>query len=115
LLGYGLAGRVFHAPLIAATPGLTLAAVVTRDPERRAALHAAHPGAIALATPEQLWAHASHLDLVVVATPNRSHAPLARAALDAGLPTVVDKPLAPTAAAARALVQHARTIRRPLT
>lgn len=115
LLGYGLAGRVFHAPLIAATPGLTLAAVVTRDPERRAALHAAHPGVIALDTSEQLWARASHLDLVVVATPNRSHVPLARAALDAGLPTVVDKPLAPTAAAARALVHHARTIRRALT
>ena len=36
LLGYGIAGRVFHAPLVAATPGLRLDAVVTRDPERRA-------------------------------------------------------------------------------
>jgi len=108
LLGYGLAGRVFHAPLIAATPGLELAAVVTRDPERRALLHAAHPAAAALDTPEQLWARASALELVVVATPNRSHVALARAALDAGLPVVVDKPFAATAAAARGLTEHAR-------
>ena len=40
LLGYGLAGSVFHAPLIAATPDLELVAVVTRDPERRAKLSA---------------------------------------------------------------------------
>ena len=115
LLGYGLAGRVFHAPLIAATPGLTLAAVVTRDPERRAALHAAHPAADALDSPEELWARASSLELVVVATPNRSHVPLARAALDAGLPVVVDKPLAPTADAARALAAHACATGHPLT
>ena len=108
LLGYGLAGRVFHAPLIAATPGLELAAVVTRDPERRAALHAAHPAAVALATADELWARASEIDLAVVATPNRSHAPLAHAALQAGVPVVVDKPFAATAAAGRGLVDHAR-------
>jgi predicted dehydrogenase len=115
LLGYGLAGRVFHAPLIAAAPGLTLAAVVTRDPDRRAALQVAYPEAIALDTPEQLWARASSLDLVVVATPNRSHVPLARAALQAGLPVVVDKPLAPSAAEARALIEDARAKGLPLT
>jgi len=115
LLGYGLAGRAFHAPLIAATPGMVLAAVVTRDPERRAALQTAHPTAAVLDTPEQLWDRAASLDLVVVATPNRSHVPLARAALDAGLPTVIDKPFAASAADARALVDHARTRGRALT
>jgi predicted dehydrogenase len=115
LLGYGLAGRVFHAPLIAASPDLALAAVVTRDPERRAALHAAHPEAVALDTPDELWARASTIDLVVVATPNRSHIPLARAALQAGLPVVVDKPFAPSAAEARALIEDARAKGRLLT
>jgi predicted dehydrogenase len=115
LLGYGLAGRAFHAPLIAASPALTLAAVVTRDPERRAALQAAHPGADVLDTPEQMWERASSLDLVVVATPNRSHIPLARAALHAGLAVVVDKPLAASAAEARALIAEARAQRRLLT
>jgi predicted dehydrogenase len=115
LLGYGLAGRVFHAPLIAACPGLRLAAVVSRDPERREALRAVHPDAAALDTPEQLWERASELDLVVVATPNRSHVPLARAALQAGLAVVVDKPFAPSAAEARALIELARANGRPLT
>lgn len=115
LLGYGLAGRVFHAPLIAACRDLVLAAVVTRDPERRAALRAVHPDAEALDSPEQLWARAGSLDLVVVATPNRSHAPLARAALQAGLPVVVDKPLATSAAEARALIDEARTRGKRLT
>ena len=108
LVGYGLGGRVFHAPLVAATPGLELAAVVTRDPERRAQLAAAHPGAAALDTPEALLALRGDLDLVVICTPNGSHAPLARAALEAGLPVVVDKPLATSAAAARELVALAR-------
>ncbi|HEX7623054.1 MAG TPA: Gfo/Idh/MocA family oxidoreductase [Anaeromyxobacteraceae bacterium] len=107
LLGYGLAGSVFHAPLIAATPELELAAVVTRDPERRAKLRARHPGASPLDSPDELWARATDLDLVVVATPNRSHVPLARAALQAGLPVVVDKPFAPSAAAARELAAEA--------
>ncbi|HET7502324.1 MAG TPA: Gfo/Idh/MocA family oxidoreductase [Kofleriaceae bacterium] len=115
LLGFGLAGRVFHAPLVAATPGLALAAVVTRDRERRAQLAAAHPAAIALDTPEALWARAAELDLIVVATPNRSHAPLAEAALAAGLPVVVDKPFAVTAAQGRALVEQARARGRMLT
>jgi predicted dehydrogenase len=108
LIGYGLAGSVFHAPLIAATPGLELAAVVTRDPERRASLRARHPGAAALDAPDDLWARREDLDLAVVATPNRSHVPLARAALQAGLPVVVDKPFAPTAAEARDVAAEAR-------
>ncbi|GAA0667459.1 Gfo/Idh/MocA family oxidoreductase [Kitasatospora atroaurantiaca] len=107
LIGYGLAGSAFHAPLIATTPGLQLDAVVTANPDRRAQLHREHPGARALDTPEQLLAEAETLDLVVIASPNRTHVPLARASLTAGLATVVDKPLAATAAEARALCELA--------
>ncbi|MFB8237838.1 Gfo/Idh/MocA family oxidoreductase [Kitasatospora purpeofusca] len=103
LIGYGLAGSAFHAPLIATTPGLRLAAVVTANPDRRAQLRQEHPDARAVDTPEQLLADPDALDLVVIASPNRTHAPLARAALRAGLATVVDKPLAATAAEAREL------------
>ncbi|MFF5334012.1 Gfo/Idh/MocA family oxidoreductase [Streptomyces sp. NPDC013181] len=103
LVGYGLAGSVFHAPLIAATPGLALDTVVTRDEERRAGARAAHPGVRFADAPDELWARADELDLVVIASPNRTHVPLARAALEAGLPVVVDKPVAGTAAGAREL------------
>jgi predicted dehydrogenase len=110
LLGYGLAGSVFHAPFIAAVPGLELAAVTTRDPERRRRAEQAHPGVVVLDGPEDVFSRADDLDLVVVATPNLLHVPQALAALDAGLPVVVDKPLAPTAAEARQLVDHARRL-----
>src|SRR5215208_1105062 len=115
LLGYGLAGAAFHAPLIAAEPRLRLDAIVTRDPERRAAAAAAHPEATLLDSADAVWDRAGELGLVVVATPNRTHVPLARAALAAGLPVVVDKPLAATADEARALVAEARAGRLLLT
>ena len=115
LIGYGLAGAVFHAPLIAATPGLKLAAIVTRDAARSAQAVADHPGAVIVPTPEALWEMAPRLDLVVVASPNRTHAPLAHAALAAGLDVVVDKPMATGSAEARALVEDARRRGRMLT
>ena len=108
LIGFGLGGAVFHAPYIASTAGLSLAAVVTGNPERRAHAEREYPQAVVLGSAEELWAHGGDLDLVVVATPNVSHASLALAALDAGLAVVVDKPLAPTAAEARRLVAAAR-------
>jgi predicted dehydrogenase len=108
LLGYGLAGSAFHAPFIASTPGLRLAAIVTRNEERRAkALHD-HPGVSVLGGAEDVWRRADELELVVVAAPNRAHVPLARSALEVGLPVVVDKPLAASAAEGRALVDEAR-------
>jgi predicted dehydrogenase len=108
VLGYGLAGRFFHAPFIAATPGLELAAVVTGDKDRRAQALADYPGVAVFDTAEEVWARAAELDLVAVATPNRVHVPLALAALDAGLAVVVDKPLATTADEGRRLVEAAR-------
>lgn len=108
LIGYGLAGSAFHAPLIAVTRGLRLRAIVTRDPTRRAIAARDHPDALLVDTADALLQRASELSLVIIATPNRTHVPLARAALDAGLAVVVDKPFAPTAAEGRALIDHAR-------
>ncbi|MFK4596009.1 Gfo/Idh/MocA family oxidoreductase [Streptomyces pristinaespiralis] len=103
LIGYGLAGSVFHAPLIAATEGLVLDTVVTSSPERQEQARARFPGVRVEASPDRLWARADELDLMVVATPNKTHVPLARAALEAGTAVVVDKPIAGTATEARAL------------
>ena len=108
LVGYGLAGAVFHAPLIATTPGLSLDAIVTRDATRRAQAKAEHPGARLVESVDELWELTPKLDLVVVATPNRTHVPIAHAALEAGIAVVVDKPFAPTAAEGRALIDEAR-------
>ncbi|NEC23146.1 Gfo/Idh/MocA family oxidoreductase [Streptomyces parvus] len=103
LVGYGLAGSVFHAPLVSATDGLVLDTVVTSNEERRAEARAAHPQVRFAASPDELWERADELDLVVIASPNKTHVPLATAALKAGLPVVVDKPIAGTAAEAREL------------
>ncbi|MFE7037957.1 Gfo/Idh/MocA family oxidoreductase [Streptomyces atratus] len=103
LVGYGLAGSVFHAPLIAATEGLALDTVVTSNEERQAQARAEFPDVRFAASPKELWGRADELDLIVIASPNRTHVPIATAAIEAGLPVVVDKPIAGTAAEARYL------------
>jgi len=113
ILGYGIAGRVFHAPLIDSTPGLTVSAIVTTDPERRAGASAAYPDAVLLDTADELFA--AEIDLVVVATPNKTHVPLALAAIAAGIPVVVDKPFARTSAEARGVLAAAQEHGVPLT
>jgi predicted dehydrogenase len=106
LIGYGLAGRWFHAPLITATDGITLATVVTSNPERQEQARQDHPDVRVVTDAATLW-HEPPPDLVVVATPNSSHVSLARAAIERGLPVVVDKPLAVSSDEAQALVREA--------
>jgi predicted dehydrogenase len=115
LVGFGLGGAYFHAPLIAATAGMKLATVVTANAERRAQALRDYPGVQVLADPDQLWRSATDHDLVVISTPNRSHVPLALAALSAGLAVVIDKPFAPTAAEARQVIAAARAKQLPVS
>ncbi|HEX5566543.1 MAG TPA: Gfo/Idh/MocA family oxidoreductase [Streptomyces sp.] len=108
LIGYGLAGAVFHAPLIATTDGLVLDTVVTSSPERQRQARAEHGDRLhTAANADELFARAGELDLVVIASPNRTHVELATRALDSGLAVVVDKPIAGTAAEADALADLA--------
>jgi predicted dehydrogenase len=115
LVGYGLAGSVFHAPLVAAARGLRLTAIVTSNDDRRRQAMRDHPGVDIVPTADALIAAAGKIDLVVIASPNRTHVPLATAALRAGLHVVVDKPFAPTAAAARLVIEEAKKYQRVLT
>ncbi|MGI4957876.1 MAG: oxidoreductase [Janthinobacterium lividum] len=106
LIGYGYAGRTFHAPLIAATAGLQLVAVASSD---AAKVHADLPDVVVVGDPMAL-AGADSVDLVVIASPNDTHVRLARAALDAGKAVVVDKPFTVDLADARALAAHAQRL-----
>jgi predicted dehydrogenase len=108
VIGYGVAGRSFHSAVIEATEGLRLAAIVTGNAERAGQARTEHPGARVVSTAGELFKDPSGIDVVVIATPNRTHVPLALAALEAGLHVVVDKPMAPTAAEARQLVDEAQ-------
>ncbi len=108
IIGYGLAGVVFHAPLVASTPGMAVTAIVTSDAQRQAQARHDFPAATVYATAEELFAHPTLLDLVVVATANRTHVPLGIAALEAGLPVVIDKPIAPSVSEAERLLATAQ-------
>ncbi|HET9147398.1 MAG TPA: oxidoreductase [Acetobacteraceae bacterium] len=103
LIGYGYAGRVFHAPLILGVPGLRLHSVTSSDPAK---VLADHPE-VRVVTAEDAFADPA-IDLAVIATPNEFHAPLAHAALAQGKHVVVDKPFTLTVAEAEGLADHAR-------
>jgi scyllo-inositol 2-dehydrogenase (NADP+) len=107
IVGYGLAGRVFHGPLIAATPGLRVDAIVTANPQRQAEARRDFPDAQVLPSPEDLWSRGDRHDVAVIATPSGSHGAVAGEAIDAGIAVVVEKPIATSAASARSLVDHA--------
>ncbi|MGO9340245.1 MAG: Gfo/Idh/MocA family oxidoreductase [Terracidiphilus sp.] len=94
LVGFGLAGRVFHAPLISSVPGMELAAVLERKSDNAVQRY---PGITTYRTIEELLADAS-LNLFVVATPNGTHFQFAKQILEAGKSVVVDKPTAVTSA-----------------
>jgi scyllo-inositol 2-dehydrogenase (NADP+) len=100
LIGYGLAGSVFHAPLIQAEPRMRLSAVVSSRTEQVAR---DLPGVRAVSSADELLADPD-IELVVVASPNTTHVPFARAALRAGRHVVIDKPFAPTLDDADALI-----------
>jgi predicted dehydrogenase len=111
LIGLGDAGRQLHAPLISATPGLRLAVIGS---SQGISVGSAYPGVEVV--PDRLAA-AGHpgVDLVVIATPNATHAPLAEAALRAGKHVVVDKPFTVTLAEARALAVLAAAAERAVS
>lgn len=115
IVGYGLAGAVFHAPLIAAQPRMRVAAVVTGSPERAEQARRAHPGVRVFPDVDALFTAIGDVGLVVVATPNRTHAPIARRAVDAGVPVVVDKPFAVTSAEAEDILRRAESAGVPLS
>lgn len=111
LIGFGVAGRVFHAPVIRATAGLHLAAIVQRTGDTAAQ---AYPGVLVVRSMDALLA-LPDVRLVVVATPNASHADIARRCLEAGRDVVIDKPFATTSGEAQSLLDLAAQSHRLLS
>lgn len=105
LIGYGYASKTFHAPLISGTPGMTLAAVASSDENK---VHADWPAMPVVSGPERIL-NDPNIDLVVIPTPNDTHFPLAKAALEAGKHLVVDKPFTVTLSQARELEALAKS------
>ncbi len=108
MVGYGLGGAVFHAPLIDSTPGLALEAIVTANPEREAAVRQRYPRVRVIGSVDDLVRSATEWDLVVVTVPNSHHFAVAEAAIRGGCSVVVDKPITPSSAQAQVLADLAR-------
>lgn len=103
LIGYGFVGKLFHAPLIRAVPGLNLKIVVSSDASK---VNADLPE-VTVVSSAQAAVDDPSIDLVVIATPNDTHAPLAELALKAGKHVVIDKPFTLDIQEARNLIQCA--------
>ena len=109
LIGFGFAGKVFHAPVIRAVDGLLLSTIVQRHapPDPR------YPDVEFVRSVDEMLSR--KIDLVVVATPNTSHHPITKQCLLAGRHVVVDKPFTPTLGEAQELVQIAKRQQRIVT
>ena len=109
LIGFGFSGKVFHAPVIRAVDGLRLTTIVQRSgtPDPR------YSDVEFVRSVDELLTRA--IDLVVIATPNTSHHPIAQQCLLAGRHVVIDKPFTTTAREAEELVQLGAVKRRVLS
>lgn len=110
VVGYGYAGRVFHARLVGLADGLDLYAISTRNPERQAAAARDHPAALIYADIRSMLSD-QKVDLVVLATPHDTHRDLAIEAMEAGKHVVVDKIMCMNAAEAQDMIEASRRCR----
>lgn len=104
IIGFGFVSKTFHIPLLQATDGYLIRVISSRHPDD---VHAMLPDVEVIPDPKKLAAHPD-VDLVVIASPNETHAPLAEAAMRAGHNVVVDKPFTVTVKEARRLAVMAR-------
>jgi len=111
VIGFGMAGEFFHAPILSVTPGLKLAAIFARSGERARELY---PATRIVRSLDELLSDPA-VEVVVVATPTHSHFALAKACLQAGRHVVVDKPFTASSAQARELIEVARSANRLLS
>jgi predicted dehydrogenase len=107
IIGYGLAGASFHAPLIKLVDGFAVTRIVTSASERQTQARQDFPEAEVLADVEMLFKRAGEIDLVVIACPNKYHAPYAKRALEANVAVVIDKPFAISSEQGKDLIETA--------
>jgi predicted dehydrogenase len=101
IAGYGLAGRVFHAPLLKGC-GYEVASILTSNPDRIAQAKSDFPQVQIFSELDAFLE--SDLDLVVIASSNVAHLPQTLAALERGIPTVVDKPMGRSVAEVKEMI-----------
>jgi len=113
IIGYGLSGRIFHSPFIAANPAFSLDVISTSNEARAQQAREQHPSATVVATPDELLD--SDLDLVVLASPAQVHLEQAQGAIAKGIAVVIDKPFAASVAEATRIIDASEDAGVPLT
>ncbi len=114
LIGFGMAGRVFHAPFVYPQNGLELYAISTSNADAIALAASLYPTTKLVRTADEIIGD-PEVELVIVATPNTSHLPLAKAAMESGKHVILEKPFTITSADADELITVARKTKRILT
>ena len=114
IVGFGLSGRVFHAPFLSTNPAFSLDVIATGNSDRAADAHARHPSARIVSSPDALLDLASDLDLVVLASPAHVHLEQGLRAFEADAAVVVDKPFAASTMEALALIGASEQSGHPL-
>ncbi|WP_046371260.1 oxidoreductase [Flavihumibacter petaseus] len=114
LIGFGMAGRVFHAPFVNSHNGLELIRISTSNPEAAALATSLYPKTV-IVPDAQAIINDPDIELVIVATPNTSHVPLAKAAMEAGKHVILEKPFTITSADAEELINVSEATGRLLT
>ncbi len=114
LIGFGMAGKVFHAPFISTLPGFRLDKISTSREAPAREARALYPDTAIVSDARSILEDGA-IDLVVIGTPNAEHRPLAQAALLAGKHVIVEKPFTVTSAEADTLIALARQQKRLLT
>jgi len=107
IIGFGLSGRVFHAPFIQVVDGFELTAVSTNNVQSRKLIRQRYPQTMIAANADEIISQ-PNIDLVIVASPSRFHYEQAKAALLAGKHVVVEKPFTPTSSEADELIRIAK-------
>ncbi|NMM48767.1 oxidoreductase [Marinigracilibium pacificum] len=105
--GFGMAGSVFHAPIIASCSKTELVAINTSNPQAEHTIKETYPNVNIFQSYEDLLA--SNVDLIVIPTPNETHFQLAKQALEAGKNVVIDKPMTVTSKEAEELIKLANS------
>lgn len=114
LIGYGMGGRYFHAPVLSSVPGLKLSKVVERKADNIAHIREHYPEAEVASQPDEVFIDPA-VHLVVIATPNHTHFELARRALESGKHVIIEKPFTVTSLEADILIELAQKMGKLLT
>lgn len=114
LIGYGLSGQIFHAPILTSVPGFNLYMVYETKPANIEAIKKKYPDAKVVSDVKEIFG-SKDIQFVIVATPNIVHFSYAKKAMESGKNVLVEKPFTCTSQEADELIAIAKKTNKLLT